>query len=100
MIQGEHRVAATLGYPKYFHTFDPEFYMEMLVDMGYPRELAKIQLAVYADCTRHIKVMGSYGEPIKPECGMGRGDPVTLIAATATVAVEFNKLLAKALHRR
>ena len=96
MIKGEHRVVATLDYSKYFDRFDPEFYMDMLVDMGYPKGLANVQRAMYKDFTRHIKVAGSYGEPILSECGMGQGDSLTLIAANATVAIEFNMLSEKA----
>lgn len=51
-----------------------------------------MQLDVCTDFIRHIKVVGTYGEPIVSECGMGQGCCLSLIAANATVAIEFRML--------
>ena len=89
MLEGKDRAAATLDYTKFFDRFDPHFYMRMLEEMGYPKRLAKMQLGMYEDFIRHIKIAGAYGEPVRSECGMGQGCCLSLIAANATVAIEF-----------
>ena len=96
MLTGVSRSAATLDYTKLFDTFDADFYMDMLTDMWYPKELAAAQRTIYEDFIRHIKVAGSYGEAMKATCGMGQGCSLTLIAANATVTIEFNMLSDKA----
>ena len=90
MLEGKDRAAATLDYTKFFDRFDPKFYMQMLTAMGYPEGLASMQIDMYNDFIRHIKIAGTYGDPIKSECGMDQGCCLSLIAANATVAIEFN----------
>jgi hypothetical protein len=92
MLEGKDRAAATLDYTKFFDRFDPEFYMQMLKAMGYPKGLAEMQIDMYKEFIRHIKIAGTYGEPVRSECGMGQGCCLSLIAANATVAVEFRML--------
>ena len=89
---GKDRAAATLDYTKFFDRFDPEFYMKMLKAMGYPKGLANMQIDMYKNFIRHIKIAGTYGDPILSECGMGQGCCLSLIAANATVAIEFKML--------
>lgn len=69
----------------------------MFVCMGYPPELARIQRAIYiyGDFTRHLKIAGSYGEPLKSTCGMGQECSLAFIAANAIVASEVNMLSEK-----
>ena len=89
MLQDEDRAAATLDYSKLFDRFDPSFYMEMPKSMGYPEGLARMQADLYDGFTRHIRIAGTYGQPIVSECGMGQGCCLSLIAANATVTIEF-----------
>ena len=89
LLAGDDRAAATLDYTKLFDRFDPTFYMKMLKAMGYPTGLAAMQADMYSRLVRHIKVAGTYGEPMRPECGMGQGCSLSSIAANATVAIEF-----------
>jgi hypothetical protein len=96
MLEGKDRADATLDYTKFFGRFDPEFYMQMLKAMGYPEGLAEMQIDMYKDFIRHIKIAGTYGEPVHSECGMGQGCCLSLIAANATVAIEFAMLQHKA----
>ena len=70
--------------------------MKLLKEMGYPEGLAGMQIDMYKDFIRHIKIAGTYGEPIQSECGMGQGCCLSLIAANATVAIEFLMLQQKA----
>ena len=93
---GNDRAAATLDYTKFFDRFDPQFYMEMLRAMGYPEGNADMQLDMYKDFIRHIEIAGTYGKPVFPECGMGQGCCLSLIAANATVAIESRALHHKA----
>ena len=79
-----------------FDRFDPEFFMKMLKEMGYPGGLADMQIDMYKDFIRHIKIAGTYEEPVHSECGMGQGCCLSLIAANATVAIEFLMLQSKA----
>ena len=69
--------------------FDPDFYMDMLTDMGYPKALVAVQCDMYVRLIRHFKVAGSFGDELAPTCGMGHGCSLTLIAANATVTIEF-----------
>ena len=96
MLEGKDRAAATLDYTKFFDRFDPDFYMKMLKEMGYPGGLADMQIDMYKEFIRHIKIAGTYGEPVQSECGMGQGCCLSLIAANATVAIEFLMLQEKA----
>ena len=96
MLEDKGRSAATLGYTKFFDRFGADFVMDMLTARGYPIGLANLQRTVYANLIRHIKIAGSYGEPLEATCGMGQGCSLTLIAANATVSVEFNTLADRA----
>ena len=71
MLEGRDRAAATLDYTKFFDRFDPHFYMQMLKAMGYPEGLADMQIDVYKDFIRHIKIAGTYGEPDCSQCHCG-----------------------------
>ena len=51
-----------------------------------------MQIDMYKEFIRHIKIAGTYGEPVISECGMGQGCCLSLIAANATVAIEFKML--------
>ena len=95
MLESKDRAAATLDYTKFFDRFDPHFYMCMMEEMGYPKGLAEMQRDMYADFIRHIKIAGTYGEPVQSESGMGQGCCLSLIAANATVAIEFLMLQQK-----
>lgn len=92
MIEGKDRCTATLEYTIFLDWFDPEFYMCTLTAMGYPEGLANVQRAIYGNLIRHIKVAGSYGEPLHATCDVGQGCSLTLLAANATVITEFNML--------
>ena len=72
--------------------FDPDFYMDMLTDMGYPKALAEVQRDMYVRLVRRIKVAVSFGDELAPTCGMGHGCSLTLISANATVTIEFSML--------
>ena len=89
ILRGQDRCAATLDYSKFFDMFDSDFYMDMLTGMRYPKALAEVQRDMYTRLIRHIKVAGSFGDELAPTCGMGQGCSLTLIAANATVTIEF-----------
>ena len=89
LLEGGDRAAATLDYTKCFDRFDPPSYMNMLRTMGYPAGLANMQADMYANFIRHIRIAGTYGQPIHSECGVGQGCCLSLVAANATVAIEF-----------
>ena len=89
VLRGQDSCAATLDYSKFVDMFDSDFYMDMPTDMGYPKALAEVQRDMYTRLIRHIKVAGSFGDELAPTCGMGQGCSLTLIAANATVTIEF-----------
>ena len=84
-----------MDYTKCFDRFDPVFCTEMLKSMGYPEGLARMQVHMYDGFTRHLRIAGTYGKPVLLECGMGQGCCLSLIAANATVAIEFATLQLK-----
>ena len=96
MLEGKDRAAATLDYTHCFDRFDPQFYMQMLKTMGYPKGLAEMQIDMYKNFIRHVKIAGAYGEQVRSDCGVGQGCCLSLIAANATVTIEFLMLQHKA----
>ena len=88
-MQGVDRAAATLDDTIVFERFDPESYMQMLEAMGYPADLARMQLDMYADFIRHIRIAGTFGKLMKQYAARGRDVLLSLIAASAIVAIVF-----------
>ena len=70
--------------------------MQMLKTMGCPEGLANMQIDMYKDFIRHIKIAGTCGEPVPSECATGQGCCLSFIATNATVAIEFIILQHKA----
>ena len=66
--------------------------MQMFKTVGYPEGLANMQTDMHNEFIRHNKIVGTYGEPVISECGMGQGCRLSLIAANATVSIEFKML--------
>ena len=92
ILKNEETVAATRDYSNLFYMFGVDFYVEMLTDIGLPEGLADLLRGLCGDCILHIKVAGSYGGELVPTNGMDQGCSLTLLAANATVTIEFNML--------
>lgn len=92
VLYNQNRSAATLDYSRMFDMFDPNFYIDMMEFMGMPKTLGGMLRDLYHKLIRHTKIAGTYGHEIAPTTGMGQGCSTSLLAANATVNIEYYML--------
>jgi hypothetical protein len=86
---GENLVVALLDYHKFFDSFDPRFYAQMMEGMGVHRNFANLFLDINTNAKRRIKIGNTFGRELNTYNGIGQGDPKSLFVALLYITVQF-----------
>ena len=85
-------VVRLLDYYKFFDSFEPNFFAQLLRDSGMDPKSIDLFLDLTTQAERRIKIGQTYGESFGTFNALGQGDPFTLIVALVYVSVQFRVL--------
>ena len=88
--EGDDMLLAFLDYYKFFDSFHPPFIGEVLKATGVQEDLVDMFVHLNVNTTRHIKINGTFGPPMKPYNALGQGDPLVLLAAIIYVSHQLH----------
>jgi len=80
---------------KFFDSMEPIFMSKLMIATGFNSEFVLLNLNLYQNLTRYIKIGNSYGKPFSASNGLGQGDSFSLMVALTLVSVQFDFLAAK-----
>ena len=89
LLQESDIAIASVGYFKYFDSFEHEWVHGFLVLIGFPQALADMVLDLYRGLHMTIKMGKALGEPHHYHNGCGQGDVCALFPAIALVSGQF-----------
>ena len=79
----------TADISKFFDSFDPQFFYELLIAVGIPERVAKQIRYMYVNIKRMVKLGEAYGQPFTGKVGAGQGDVLAVFKALAITTVQF-----------
>ena len=88
-LTGQENTQIDTDYEKFYDTFDPSFFRELLIHVGLPVELADMTYFMYSKIQRRFKIGQHLGNPFPSTRGAGQGDTMSTIGAHIVTSIQF-----------
>jgi len=95
MINNKKLAVCLMDYMNFFDSMEPIFMAKLMIATGYNAQFVQLNLNLYQNLHRYIKIGKSYGKPFSASNGLGQGDSFSLMVALTLVSIQFDFLAAK-----
>jgi hypothetical protein len=79
-----------MDYLKFFDSMEPVFMSKLMIATGFQPSFVNLNLDLYQNMKRYIKIGNSYGKPFGSANGLGQGDSYSLMVALTMVSIQFD----------
>jgi hypothetical protein len=79
-----------MDYLKFFDSMEPIFMSKLMLATGFQPDFVRLNLDLYQNMKRYIKIGKSYGKPFHSSNGLGQGDSYSLMVALTMVSIQFD----------
>jgi hypothetical protein len=90
MIFNKQLAVCLMDYLKYFDSMEPIFMAKLMIATGFNEQFVQLNLHLYQNMSRYIKIGKSYGKPFSGSNGLGQGDSYSLMVALTLVSIQFD----------